>query len=64
MPVEPSFMFVLLEPLDEPPALSTAAAIASSVFVPATPSAVRPFAFWKAFTAASVFSPKLPVISA
>ena len=57
-------MFVLLEPLDEPPALSTATAIALSVFVPAMPSAVRLFAFWKAFTAASVLSPKLPVISA
>ena len=55
---------MLLEPLDEPPALSTAAAIALSVFVPATPSAVRPFSYWKPFTAASVFAPKLPVISA
>ncbi|MFR2151086.1 MAG: hypothetical protein ACLS7Z_11575 [Christensenellales bacterium] len=57
-------MFVLVDVLEEPPAPLTAAAIASSVLVPATPSAVRPLAFWKALTAASVLLPKLPVISA
>ena len=57
-------MFVLVDVLEEPPALLTAVAIALSVFAPATPSAVRPFAFWKALTAASVLLPKLPVISA
>ena len=30
------------------------------VFSPTLPSAVRPFAFWKAFTASSVAGPKSP----
>ena len=47
-----------------PPFLATAAAMASSVFLPATPSTVRPFSSWKRLTAVSVFSPKLPVICA
>ena len=50
--------------LVEPPAAAIAEAMALSVLVPATPSAVRPFACWNFLTAASVFSPKLPVISA
>ena len=37
------------------------ALMAASVFLPAMPSAVRPIAFWKATTASSVLSPKLPV---
>ena len=57
VPVEPSFRFVLVDVLEEPPALLTAVAIALSVFAPATPSAVRPFAFWNALTAASVLVP-------
>jgi hypothetical protein len=32
----------------------------SSVLAPAFPSAVKPLAFWKAFTAASVPAPKSP----
>ena len=38
----------------------SAALSASAVFGPTTPSAVRPFACWKATTACSVAGPKLP----
>lgn len=32
------------------------------VFFPTMPSAVKPLALWKAFTAASVFAPKMPSV--
>ena len=37
-----------------------AASSAVSVFLPASPSAVRRFRYWKATTASSVFRPKIP----
>ena len=56
--------YILTPDAGVPPFRATAAATAFRVLVPATPSAVRPFSSWKRFTAASVLSPKLPVISA
>ena len=50
------------EELEEDEEPLSAAAIFSSVFVPATPSAVRPFFFWKFMTAASVLEPKWPLM--
>ena len=49
--------------LPEPPLEAYTASILAMVAGPAMPSAVRPFLFWKALIAATVFSPALPVIS-
>ena len=51
---------VLLPELEELPELlfpESLPEMEESVFAPATPSAVRPFAFWNALTAASVLAP-------
>ena len=42
------------------PGLRSAALIAAAVLAPTTPSAVRPWACWKAVTACAVAGPKLP----
>ena len=49
------------EELEEEPEFFSLLAILSSVLLPAMPSADRPFAFWKSYTASLVRLPKLPV---
>ena len=55
------------EPVEEElpvlvPVLFRSAVMAARVFLPATPSAVRPLAFWYLTTASLVRSPKLRVL--